>query len=326
MSEAAVARASALLDVGRPDEAASVLVAALAGDPSNGEGWCLLASAHLERGQRAEALDCARRAIALHPDEEWPHRIASIASLRRMRSRESAREARECVRLAPGLAVAHAQLAEALSHGGVLCWREAARAAERAIGLAPDDALIHVMAGNVALRQRRRRLAERRFARALEIDPSHSTALNNLSVVRLRRGLTLTAASGFVQAAALNPASDLPRRNLDAAVHYLLGYAAILLGGVAVVTAFDPIAGLAALVLVACAGMLYARRARRIIGPAAWNYAMSGPLQSGLGLFVALQFGLVFLAGVGRSPGFAVMPFFFGVRMFVQMGFRRITR
>jgi tetratricopeptide (TPR) repeat protein len=327
VSREQVAKARALLDVGRADEAASVLVQLLASQPGNQEAWCLLGAAHLRSLRSAESIECARRAVELGPGLEWPHRIVSAAELQRGDVPAAIAAARESVRLAPGLPIAHAHLGDALSRGGVRRWREAEREAATAISLAPADAAVHFIAGNVALRQRRRKRAEQRFAKALEIDPTSAAALNNLSLARLRRGLAVSAASGFGQAAALDPTTDLHRRNLESAVTHLLAYVAIALGGVAIVSVLNSGAGLAALGVVGLGVLAVAGRAQRQLGPAAWRYARRVPLEKGITYMVAVQAAMLAAAPfAGGGSEFAVLPLLFGARVLAQVGFRRIAR
>ena len=333
MTGSAVAKAQALLEVNRADDAAAALAQALANDPRDWHAWCVLAVAHLLRQRHREAVDATNRAIELQPGAEWPHRIASIAELGLGNRGRAVAAAREAVRLAPQSPYAHAQLAHALSHRWPWRWPEAAREADRALELGSHDGDVHRMAGNVALRLRRRRLAESRYQKALEIDPSDSGAMNNLALVRLRRGFPIAAAAGFTRAAVLDPTTDRHRRNLDGAVAHSLGYAAVLFGAVALVELLHPAVGPEALALAAGVVALYLVRARRALGPAAWNYVKGVPLanfQVGrTAALVGIQVVFLcafFVTGASGSPAFAFFPLLFGARVFLQLGFRRILR
>jgi tetratricopeptide (TPR) repeat protein len=292
VSRETIAKAQALLDAGRADEAAAILSTALATDPGTWRAWCMLGVAHVNRARYRDARDCARRAIELDPDEEWPHRIASIAERHLGDGRRAVAAAREAVRLAPHEPYAHAELAVALSHAQP--WRplEPLNEAARAVELGPRIAQIHRMAGDVALALRHGKLAEARYRKALEIDPSSAAAMNNLALIRLRRGLPIAAANGFSQAATLDPTTDLHRRNLDVAVNHALLYAAVLLGAVALVDVVLPIAEGAALVVALVAAAAFVRKARRTIGPAGWAYAWRVPLNSDRATLAAIIVGI----------------------------------
>jgi tetratricopeptide (TPR) repeat protein len=328
VSGEATRRAQALLDIGRADEAAAVLSKALAADPAAWRPWCALGVAHLNGGRYREAADCARRASELNPGAEWPHRVASIAKGRLGQRAGALAAARESVRLEPDGAYPQIQLAVALS---CMSWRhrrEAYDAVARALALAPDDADIQFMAGNVAMRYRRHRLAAARYERALEIDASHSGALNNLALVRLRNGRTIAAANGFGSAAALNPTTDMHRRNLETAVRRTLAYAAVVLGAVGFVEGADPAFGWVAVALAAAGGVLYVLRARRRLDPAAWSYVKRVPFTKPAAihnmLLLTVQAALIGIAFATGASSLALLPFLFAGNIFVRLCLQRI--
>ena len=74
-----LARASAMLDVRRFDEAAALLTRLVAAEPDSSRAWCLMARAHLGLERYTEAISAANRAVSLDPADEWPHRLASNA-------------------------------------------------------------------------------------------------------------------------------------------------------------------------------------------------------------------------------------------------------
>jgi tetratricopeptide (TPR) repeat protein len=321
-----IAKAQALLDVGRADEAAAMLSAALAADSGAWRGWCMLGVAHLERARHREALDCARRAIEIEPEENWPHRIASVAERHLGNKDQAVAAAREAVRLAPHNAYAHAQLAVALAHTRRSRRAEALNEAARALELGGHDAKIHCMAGDVALAVKYVWLAEERYRRCLEIDPSNAVAVNNLALIRLRGGLPIAAANGFIRAAALDPTADLHRRNLDVAVRHVLVYAMVLLGGVALVDAALPVAEGAALVAALILTGAYLVKARRAIGPAAWAYAWRVPLRNAgarwTACAIAVQvclLGAIPIVNRGTTSDLAGWPFMLGVFALVSV-------
>ena len=74
-----LARASAMLDVRRFDEASALLARVVSAEPESGRAWCLMARAHLGAERYTEAISAANRAVSLDPADEWPHRLASNA-------------------------------------------------------------------------------------------------------------------------------------------------------------------------------------------------------------------------------------------------------
>jgi tetratricopeptide (TPR) repeat protein len=74
-----LAKASTMLDLGRYDDASSLLARVVAAEPGSSRAWCLFARAHLGVGRYQAAVDAANRAVKIDPGEEWPHRLASSA-------------------------------------------------------------------------------------------------------------------------------------------------------------------------------------------------------------------------------------------------------
>src|ERR1700759_278427 len=97
-----LARADAMLDMKRYDQACGVLARLGAAEPENARAWCLLARAHLGAGRHQQAVDAANRAVSLDPADEWPHRLASNALLHPDNYPEGLGAGMEARRLAPG--------------------------------------------------------------------------------------------------------------------------------------------------------------------------------------------------------------------------------
>lgn len=229
---AALERASALCDLGRWDDAARRLRTILATDPHNEYGLCLLAQAQYMQADTQAAYDEALRtsltAISVNPENEWSHRLASVALLQLGREQEAYAMGREAVRLAPNVAACHTNLAE------MLAWSQADRdearaAADRAVVLAPNDPASHIAVGVVvgAVPAGRRKAAAA-YHRALALDPENSRAHHQLAQSRLvsgrdgNTGALAQAAGGFADALRTNPSSSENRHNFDLCVHQFL--------------------------------------------------------------------------------------------------------
>jgi tetratricopeptide (TPR) repeat protein len=231
-------RASALCDLGRFSEAITLLGRLVASDPDNGYAWCLMAQAQLGQDEPANALEAARAAASKAPNEEWPHRLASVALGRLGRHREAAQAAREAVAREPSGWQTHAQLAHAVSHKGANAveLREAELAAGRAVAIAPDQAEAHIAAGVALAALGRRDDAANWFNRALEIDPQNSAAQHELARVRVSRNRLRAAdprrladsASGFATALRTDPSAAVSRRSLDRVLRLFLAWTAYL--------------------------------------------------------------------------------------------------
>ena len=215
-----MARARVLCDLKRFDDAVSVLTPLIARDPERCEAWCLLAQAQLGTRANSRALETATQAVRVGPDNEWAHRLKSIAHVRSNQYEEGIREAREAVRIAPHSWQCHIQLAQALVKTGD-SYAEARATADRARALAPLQAETHVTVAIVASAAGRRDDAESALREALALDPDNSNAHHELARLETNHrsianafGLA-RAASGFADAVRLNPQGEVGRRNLD---------------------------------------------------------------------------------------------------------------
>lgn len=232
MSEAAAARAQALLDVGRAPEAVALLGAALSQAPESYPLLCLLSRAHAEAGDLVTAARAAEAAIAIEPEEPEAYDLASFALDALGRHRRAIELAEEAVRLAPTMWWTHAGLATAVAHKHDLPFsrRHAHRAmaeARRAIELAPDEPGAHFAMGECASAVNRRREARAAYERVLAVQPDDTAALNNLSAVQLSAGRPFAAVRGFQTVAGGGRHIDLAQHNIDYAGVWLLGSALV---------------------------------------------------------------------------------------------------
>jgi len=211
-----LARASAMLEVRRFNQASELLARIVAAEPESSRAWCLMARAHLGADRYAEAVEVANRAVALDPSDEWPHRLASNALVHLGNYPDALRAAREACRLAPGYWQTHVCLAQAALAAHRL--DAAADAATRARALAPNEPDVHFLSGKVSLG--RGDLADARLhqERALALDPSHSGAMNELGRIRLRRHDAAGAIRHFISAARATPDERIYSRNIDVVI------------------------------------------------------------------------------------------------------------
>lgn len=210
-------RASVLLDLRRYDEAVSLLARIVAAEPAGGRAWCLLAAAHLGKGQYQEAAAAAERAIALAPADDWPYRLASIAQRHLGNFTAAVAAATEACKLAPNqwpgyLCLAQAQLA------GQADFNAAEQAAANARRLAPDEPEVHYVSGLVSFAGGRSKAARAHQERALALAPAHSGALNELGRIKLKRLSHARAARHFIQAAQSAPGVSAYGNNVEVVV------------------------------------------------------------------------------------------------------------
>ena len=211
-AEAAIDRAAALLDLGRPDEALEHLRHAAAAEPESPAVHCLMALAKLQLGDAKGSLEAAGTAVAAGPELEWGHRLRAIALIQLGRKGDAKAAALEAARLEPETATTHIVLAKALQATGDEAGATAA--ARHAIELDPEDADTHSTLGEVLFEQGRAREAIPAFEAALRLDPEDATSLNNLAVARLQRFDRGGTGEQFEAAAMLDPRLEVARSNL----------------------------------------------------------------------------------------------------------------
>ena len=208
-----LARASAMLDVRRFDEASKLLARVVLAEPESSRAWCLMARAHLGADRYTEAVTAANRAVALDPADEWPHRLASNALVHLGNYPDALRAAYEACRLAPSYWQTHVCVAQAALAAQRL--DVATEAAARARGLAPNEPDVHFLSGKVSLARSDLAGAREHQERALALDPEHSGAMNELGRIRLRRHDTAGAIRHFISAARATPDERIYSRNID---------------------------------------------------------------------------------------------------------------
>jgi tetratricopeptide (TPR) repeat protein len=213
---AELTRATTMLDLGRYDDASSLLARVVAAEPESSRAWCLFARAHLGAGRYEPAVEAANRAVTIEPGEEWPHRLASNALMHLGQHREALRAASEARRLAPAYWQTHVCVAQAALAAGHV--RLAGAAAGEARHLAPDEADVHFLSGKVALAGGDLASARDHQERALAIDPAHSGAMNELGRIRLRKHDTAGAVRHFISAARTTPSEQIYSRNIDVVI------------------------------------------------------------------------------------------------------------
>jgi Flp pilus assembly protein TadD len=226
------ARATALLELRRYEEAFQLASQAIAQQPGEARSHCLAAQALLGLRRHEEAAAAASQAIALAPSWSWPHRLYSAVlgeaskSLRHSQQRaaheRAVSAAREAVRLSPSDRTCHTALAEASARAGQL--KEADEAAREAIRLAPHNANVWATASFVALKAKNWRAAEYAAHKALSIDPDNRAATNNLGVAMRAAGRWGQGAVAFAGAASLDPRAPTARDNVALIGYQYLNY------------------------------------------------------------------------------------------------------
>src|ERR1041385_3201997 len=146
-----------LVDAGRFEEAAELLTRALSAATNDSNLLCRMSQALLGLKQVSQAVSYAERALAVDPENAWPHRLRSVA-LRKIDRHESLKSAKTAVQLEPQEPWCWYVLAGA--HLQVFNLKEARTAAERLRNLAPQWDVSHQVLSLVALKEEKYKEAE----------------------------------------------------------------------------------------------------------------------------------------------------------------------
>src|SRR5689334_9308361 len=95
-------RAKALFDINRHRDAIPVPADSLRLNPQCAETYCYLGRALQRTGDYEQSLSVLDEAIKLAPNNEWPHRLQSIAYKEQGHSEAALDKAQEAHRLDPG--------------------------------------------------------------------------------------------------------------------------------------------------------------------------------------------------------------------------------
>ncbi len=294
-------RAEALLDLNRSPDAQLILRRVLATWPEHPYACCLLARALLDADPE-QALGIALQAIRADPREEYGYRLASIALLRLGRPAEAVDLARQALTLAPQDWRTHVHLSTALSTH----WPaspSAREAALTAVTLAPGEPRTHFTVGRAALRAGDRQTAEDAFRRALALDPQFTPAREQLAMLPVfspspvvAPGKLAGSARGLAEVLRTNPRAEDARENLGTAFRGAALRAVLLLMWLMVGVrqilqrGASPVQRLAILALLAVP-VFWAGRYLRALTPALRRHLARRVLTTALGIPVAL--GLV---------------------------------
>ncbi|MCB1228014.1 MAG: tetratricopeptide repeat protein [Verrucomicrobiales bacterium] len=189
----AMRRGMLCLEQRRYPEAADFFKLALAQDPNSADAYMHLALCWMrEPGKEKDAVDAARRAVALEPEHGGLHAILALTLTNMARDGEKA------------------------------VFQQALTAAQTAISLAPDLPLAHGVEAQVLLRLQKFPEAEAAARRALELDPEDTDATEMLSSALLLQGKTAEN-SGLVD-------YHLQRHADDDGAHSAAGWQALMQG------------------------------------------------------------------------------------------------
>jgi tetratricopeptide (TPR) repeat protein len=206
-----------LIDIGRVAEAADIARTVLSTAPHNAEALCTLARCHDMRNEHAETLAAATAAVTAEPDNEWAHRLRSVALRKLGRVPEALAAADRAVALAPHWRLTYKCRASALLAAGRMA--EAYQAAVRVRALAPHEpdtfylfTDVYEAAGDLAA-------ARREYEAGLRLAPDNVSLLAGLAYLERLSHRDGAAARQYLAVLRIQPASTHYRTALAYAMH-----------------------------------------------------------------------------------------------------------
>ena len=210
-----VYRAHVLMLVGRPDEAATSVDAALKADPSLAEAWALRAILDLGGNDAAQAQQHADKAVQLNAASPAANLARSYAYQANRRPADALASAHRMAELAPDSALAYTRIAELeLACGDKTA---AMRAARRAEQLDPNSADAKSILGFVRLSEGKDSLARTVFESAVQLNSADPRARMGLGLARIRNGQLKAGREDLELAVSLDPENALLRSYLGRA-------------------------------------------------------------------------------------------------------------
>lgn len=202
-----------LAQQGRAELAERELRLALAEDPYDADTHALLALVLAEQEpRRAEALEEARAAVGLAPDDPFPHYAEARVHLEAERWDDALRAAEQAIRIDSDDAGHYVVLSAA--HLGRRRWREALDAADDALAIDPTHTGAANLRATALVHLGRRDEAGAALQGALARDPENSHTHANQGWALLHRGDRAAALGHFREALRLDPQSEWAREGL----------------------------------------------------------------------------------------------------------------
>lgn len=208
---------TALLAIGRIDDAIAHDRAALRIRPNDANGLTNLANALFQKGDLPEAIARFRDVVRLRPNDSEVRRNLGKALHKSGALTESIAEFETALRLRPNDSDAAYSLGNALFQKGA--FTGAIAAFRKAIEIRPKDSAAHYNLGIALQRAGEDEAAIAEFRETLQLDPKKGEPRNNLAITLLKKGRTEEAIATWQAALQIDPQNADFHANL--AVAYL---------------------------------------------------------------------------------------------------------
>ena len=210
-------RASALLSVGRVEEARAEIDEVLKATPANADALSLQAVIAVAQNEKESALDLAQKAVAAAPESATALVALSYAQQANFDLEGALSSLQEAVKAEPGNALARARLSEILLSLGRL--DEALDEAKKAAGQNHDIARTQTVLGFAYLAQIKTKEARAAFERAIGLDQADPLPRLGLGLATIRDGDVEGGRKEIEVAASLDPNNSLIRSYLGKAYY-----------------------------------------------------------------------------------------------------------
>jgi Flp pilus assembly protein TadD len=225
-------RANALADVGRYDDALQLLPSAIAEDPANPYGFCLLARCLLGVRRYQQAVDATSHALELSPESQWALRLRALSLVELPgNGRQATEVVRRAMALGPNEPFNFETAASVLLALGAPA--DARAAAVKGLALAPHSVELLQLAASAEFGGHRYRECRDYATRALAIDPDDWYSHNLLGRAAYERSRYLAAMGHYLRSIRAGPKQE-PIANLSRTISLAFG---LVLNLVAVVSA-----------------------------------------------------------------------------------------
>ncbi|MEW6586353.1 MAG: TonB-dependent receptor [Nitrospirota bacterium] len=205
-------RASALLQVGRIDEAEAAIEKALVLDRNNSMALALQSIIAVAQNEKEKALDLAAKAVQADPESASAHVALSYAYQANFNLNGALNSLKEAVKVEPENALAWARLSEMwLSFGNL---DEALKAADKAVALNSHIARTQTVLGFAYLTQVKINGSKEAFEKAIELDQADPLPRLGLGLAKIRVGCLKDGRQEIEIAAALDTGNSIIRSYL----------------------------------------------------------------------------------------------------------------
>lgn len=214
------ARADALLEIGRYQDALPLLQSGLTQSPGDARLLCRMAFAFLKMGELDQASRYVNEAVSADPFGEWGHQLRSVILLERGQAEQAVHAAEEAVALNPDGAQSLHALLKAL-----LGTKQKERAEETAAHMrrtSPESVWTHNGSALAAMHLHEWERVEYHSRAGLALDPQLYSEVNNLGMALVHLGRYQEAVKCFREAARLMPTDQGVHQRIATARAYQL--------------------------------------------------------------------------------------------------------